>query len=155
MLASILDRYTKLPVAYGQHGETILPGRVYLAEPDRHMEITRPGKVHISDGPKVMHSRPSVDRLFITAAETYGSRVVSVILSGGNADGTAGANAIHDVGGLNLVQDPEEAMAPGMPLNAIKHDHPAMQLKAHDIAVELIRAVSPEGSASDYPKERN
>jgi two-component system chemotaxis response regulator CheB len=148
MLASILGRYTALPVAYAVDGEPILAARIYLAEPDRHLEVENPGVLRLTDGPKLNHSRPSVDRLFETAAAAFGNRVISVILSGGNADGTQGARVIYAMGGLTLVQDPEDAMAPGMPMSAIKYDHPVMALKAPDIAGQLIDLVSARCPAS-------
>jgi two-component system chemotaxis response regulator CheB len=141
-LASILDRYSTLPVAYGQEGENIQSGRVYLAPADKHMEIVAPGSIHLSDGPKVRYSRPAADRLFETAAEVFGDRVVSLILSGGDSDGTDGANAVIEAGGLSMVQQPEDALVPSMPINVIQKDHPGAVISKDDMASALIKAVS-------------
>ncbi|WP_296261309.1 MULTISPECIES: chemotaxis protein CheB [unclassified Pseudomonas] len=141
-LASILDRYSVLPVGYGQDGEAVRPGRVYLAPPDRHLEIAPTGLIHLSDGPKVRYARPAADRLFETAAQVFGSRVISVILSGGDCDGTYGANVVSVAGGLSLVQEPRDALVPSMPLHAIQNDHPAAVVNSTAIAKVLMQAVA-------------
>jgi hypothetical protein len=64
--------------------------------------------IRLNQGPKVHYTRPAADPLFISAAETHGKRVMGVVLSGGNSDGTAGLRAIAEHGGTALVQDPKE-----------------------------------------------
>src|SRR5262249_43936316 len=59
--------------------------------------------------------------LFRTAAEACGPRVIGVVLSGGQNDGTLGLAAVKKHGGLAIAQRPEDALAPGMPLSAIRH----------------------------------
>jgi two-component system chemotaxis response regulator CheB len=139
-LASILGAQCSLPVAYGIEGEAIRPGNVYLASPGTHLEVVARGNIHLSQGPKVNYSRPAADRLFQTAASVFGNRVISLILSGGDGDGTSGALAVTAAGGLNFVQDPDEAAVTGMPLHAIEKDHPSARIKSKDMASVLISA---------------
>lgn len=141
MMATILQQSSFMPVAYGEHGDAILPGRVYLAPPDKHLEVSASGLVFLSDGPKVNFSRPAVDRLFQTAAEVFGPRVISVILSGNGADGAHGAIAIGTAGGLNLVQDPNDANVASMPAEAIVKDDPDVLVNAEALATILVHAV--------------
>lgn len=148
-MASVLDRYSTLPVSYPKHGEVVEAGKVYLAPPDNHLEVVSPGLIYLSDGPKVRFSRPAADRLFVTAAEVYGSRVISLILSGGDCDGADGANAVVAAGGLSLVQEPDEAMVPSMPIHAIKTDHPSAAIKIKDMAAVLTRAIGSIQSVSN------
>ena len=68
----------------------------------------------------VSYSRPSIDVLFESAADAFRERVVGVLLTGANADGTAGLRRIRDFGGPTLVQDPETAERPEMPESAIR-----------------------------------
>jgi two-component system chemotaxis response regulator CheB len=140
-LASVLNRYSRLPVEYAREGEPVLPGRVYLAPADRHLEIISPGTVHLADGPKVHFSRPAADRLFITAAQVFGSRVISLVLSGGDSDGSDGAVVVKQAGGLSFVQHPEEAMMPSMPIQAMQKSGADLCLKAERMGDALVEEV--------------
>lgn len=124
LLASILGSHTVLPVAYGEESDTLKPGHVYIAPPGAHLIIRRTGLLGLDHGPKVRHSRPSVDRLFTSAAAVFGDRVVGVVLSGGDGDGTDGLIAIKGRGGVSVVQSPVDSPDPGMPTGAILHDSP-------------------------------
>lgn len=141
-LAAILGRYSALPVAYACEGEKIEHGRVYVAPADKHLEIIAPGLVHLDNGPKVRYSRPAADRLFTTAAEVFGPRVVGLILSGGDCDGTQGANAVAAAGGMCLVQEPQDAVVPSMPISVIQRDHPDAIVRTDDMAMALMKAVN-------------
>ncbi|MDR7035819.1 chemotaxis response regulator CheB [Methylobacterium sp. BE186] len=82
------------------------------------------GRVRLDQGPKVKHCRPAADPLFTSAAEAYGERVVGIVLSGWDSDGSEGLRAIKAHGGTTFVEHPDEAKVPGMPLSAIAADHP-------------------------------
>jgi len=73
-------------------------------------------------GPKEHFTRPAIDPLFRSAAATFGARVAGVLLTGGGRDGANGLITIKKAGGLSLVQDPDEADAPAMPMNALAQD---------------------------------
>ncbi|WP_341961816.1 chemotaxis protein CheB [Pseudomonas sp. RC10] len=140
-LADIIGRYTALPVEYAREGENIESGRIYVAPADRHLEIAAPGLLHLSDGPKVRYSRPAADRLFTTAAEVFGPRVICVVLSGGDCDGVQGANAVAAAGGKCLVQEPQDAVVASMPISVIQRDHPDAIVSKDNMAVALASAV--------------
>ncbi len=86
--------------------------------------LLEPSHIRLSRGAKVHFTRPAVDPLFESAARAFGSRVVGVVLSGGDGDGAAELRTIKEHGGLALVQDPEEAVMPSMPHSAIASAHP-------------------------------
>jgi two-component system chemotaxis response regulator CheB len=119
-LPRILSRAGPLPAHHPRDGEPIEPGRIYVAPPDCHLQISD-GCVRLTRGPKENGHRPALDPLFRTAALSYGRRVLGVILSGNLNDGTAGLLRIKQLGGVAMVQDPETALYQGMPRSALEH----------------------------------
>jgi len=140
-LHRILGRRTKLPVIQPDEGQPGVPGTVFVAPPDRHLVLAG-GAVCLAGGPKENGHRPSIDTLFRSAAATYEDRVAGVVLSGTSDDGTAGLRAIHAGGGVTIVQDPEEALFPGMPRNALAGDSPDYVLPLTAIAALLSELAS-------------
>ena len=124
LLPEVLARTSALPVRHAQDREPIGPGRILLAPPDRHMLVAIAAghaMVELTRGPRENHTRPAIDPLFRSAAAALGPQVAGVILSGYLDDGTAGLQAIKACGGMALVQDPGEAVAPSMPQSALRH----------------------------------
>jgi two-component system chemotaxis response regulator CheB len=139
-LPHILMHSGSLPAAHAVDGEPISSGRIYVAPPDRHLVI-EPGYVRVTRGPRENRARPAVNPLFRSAARVYGPRVVSVVLSGALDDGTAGAIAVKRQGGISVVQEPEDALFPGMPTSAIANDRPDHILPIAEIPPLLMRLV--------------
>jgi two-component system chemotaxis response regulator CheB len=133
ILPSILQQASRLPVLFVENGAAIQPGHIYVAPPDCHILLAG-NAMRLSHGPKVHHTRPAADPLFISAAKTHGKRVIGIVLSGGDGDGAAGLLAIKQHGGIVFVQDPAEALAPSMPHAAIAAVHPDAVLPVAEIA---------------------
>lgn len=120
ILPELLNGRGRLRARHPADGESLEPGTLYVAPPDRHMLFTR-DTVQLSRGPRENHARPALDPLFRSTALAWGRRAIGVVLTGELDDGTAGLAAIKDCGGTALVQDPATALAPGMPESALAH----------------------------------
>jgi two-component system chemotaxis response regulator CheB len=134
-LPLLLDR-PGLHAIFAEDETRIEPGYIYVAPPDHHMVLT-PGCIRLNRGAKVHFTRPAADPLFVSAAETYGERVVGIVLSGGLRDGAAGLLAIKEHGGVTIVQHPDEAAYASMPHAAIVTAHPNACLLVKEIAGRL------------------
>jgi two-component system chemotaxis response regulator CheB len=96
-------------------------GTIYFAPANYHLLVEPDRTLSLSTEARVNYSRPSIDVLFESAADTYMDRLVGIILTGANPDGTNGAARIKELGGLIIAQDPETAEAKAMPMSVIKH----------------------------------
>jgi len=119
-LPALLNAAGPLPAKHAEDGETILPGHIYVAPPDRHM-IVADGRLRLLRGPKENCARPAIDPLFRSVAESYGSHAVGVILTGKLNDGALGLFEIKRRGGVAIGQDPNDAAYPEMPRSAAEH----------------------------------
>jgi len=123
VLPRILTRAGKLPARHPADGEPLARGVIMVAPPNRHL-IVADRHIRLLSGPRENWHRPSADVLLRSVAAVFGDRAAGVVLSGTRDDGAAGLRAIAAVSGLTLVQDPEEASFPGMPLAAIAEASP-------------------------------
>jgi two-component system chemotaxis response regulator CheB len=114
IFVSRIQKYTSLKCKVAQH-ETIQAGILYVAPPNVHL-LVKENKIVIGHGPIENRFRPSIDVLFRSAAVAFRERVIGIILSGLLNDGTSGMSIIKQAGGYCIVQDPNEAEYPDMPL---------------------------------------
>jgi two-component system, chemotaxis family, protein-glutamate methylesterase/glutaminase len=120
VLPSLLSRQGPLPAAHAVDGQALVPGQITIAPPDHHMLVER-DVVRLTRGPKEHHARPAIDPLFRSAALAWGPAAIGVVLTGLLDDGTPGLQAIKQAGGTVVVQDPQDAESPSMPMNALRH----------------------------------
>jgi two-component system, chemotaxis family, protein-glutamate methylesterase/glutaminase len=145
-LAFILSRVGHLKVIQPKDGEEIKPGMIYVAANDHHLLLEN-SKVIVKKGPKENRFRPSIDALFRSAAYVYGSRVIGIVLSGLLNDGTSGLWSIKRLGGITIIQEPEDAEYPQMPQNVLEYvevDYTLPVAQMGELVVKLNRETSPK-----------
>jgi two-component system, chemotaxis family, protein-glutamate methylesterase/glutaminase len=136
-LEAVLRRASRLAVVDAEDGAPLTEGQALLAPARLHL-LVREGHVVLAPSAKINRVRPAVDPLFRSAARWYGPRVIGVVLSGSLDDGAAGLAAIQARGGACLVQDPDEAMFPSMPLAAAAAAPEAKVLPVAELAIAIV-----------------
>lgn len=137
LLPELLQDATELKVCEMDDKDPLMPGTVHLAPANYHALIDS-GSISLTVEDPVRFSRPSIDVLFMSAADTYRSGTIGVVLTGANEDGSRGLQHIVKRGGRALVQDPKTAEIPIMPVAAIKAVPSAEVLALDAIAPRLI-----------------
>ena len=118
-LITYFNGLSNLTVKEAKDKEKAVPGNIYFAPPDYHMLIEESETFSITLDEKVNYSRPSIDVLFESAADVYKDRLIGIILTGANSDGTEGIRRIKQSGGYTIAQNPEESEFIVMPKSAI------------------------------------
>jgi two-component system, chemotaxis family, protein-glutamate methylesterase/glutaminase len=139
-MPEILARAGPLPVVHPDSGARIEPGCIYFAPPGRHMLI-HDDHILLRRGPRENLFRPAVDPLFRSAACSFGARTIGAILTGSLSDGVSGLHAVKRCGGVAIVQDPEDALVPDMPSNALDYvevDHCVTLAEMGALLVKLV-----------------
>jgi len=114
-LADRLDSSSQLSVREAAQGDQLAAGLALVAPGNSHLRISPSGSVELDDGPRVHGVRPSVDVTLTSVVERFGKLGLTVILTGMGHDGTAGAVALHDAGGVVLAEDESTCVVWGMP----------------------------------------
>jgi two-component system chemotaxis response regulator CheB len=120
--AARLNKLCAPNVSEAVEGAVIMPGHIYLAPGDAHLEITglTQPRVHLSQAERVNGHRPSVDVMFAAVLKTYGRRCLGVILTGLGRDGASGLLALREAGAETIGQDEASAVVYGMPKAAFE-----------------------------------
>lgn len=133
-LITHLQRLCAMKVEEAKQRDKIKAGRIYIAPAKYHLLVEREHIFSLSLEPPVNYSIPSIDVLFNSASRCYKNKLIGLILTGANHDGSLGLKTIHDNGGLTLVQSPETAEVATMPLAAISKHKVDHVLTLSDIA---------------------
>jgi two-component system chemotaxis response regulator CheB len=136
-LKDILDAETPFTVVEPEDKDEIKKGHIYLAPQNYHLLTESEGRFSLEYSEPVAYSRPSIDVTMETAAWAFEERVIGIILSGANNDGTAGLKAILDAGGKAYIQAPETAQYDTMPADALASNPGASALSVEEIGAVL------------------
>lgn len=124
MYAQKLNEMCQLKVVEAKSGDIVEPGMVFLAPAGRHMRFVRNDDglvvVHLDTRPFDLPHRPSVDVLFQSAAETYGNRVMGVVMTGMGSDGKQGSAWIKSQGGFIITEAEQTCVVYGMPRSVVE-----------------------------------
>jgi two-component system chemotaxis response regulator CheB len=135
--AKSLDRICPLDVKEAEDNDLILPGKILIAQGNKHMEVEKKGinaVVRLSDAPHVSGHRPSADVLFASVAMAYQNHVLGVIMTGMGRDGAQHLGTIYREGGMTLGQDEASAVVYGMPRVAYELGHVMEQVSLPKMA---------------------
>jgi two-component system chemotaxis response regulator CheB len=135
----LLNDQNNLSIKEADEKENIEYGKVYIAPPNYHLMIEKDKTFSLTIDERVNFARPSIDVLFESAAEAYKDKLIGVVLTGSNNDGTNGIKRIQECGGLTIIQDPETAESSYMPASAIAVIKPDYILSLEDIIQLLIK----------------
>lgn len=123
-LAHVLQSDSVVEVREVVDKQPLAAGKVYIAPSGYHVLVDGESLALSTEGP-ISWARPSIDVLFESAAESYGNRLIAVVLTGAGKDGPQGASAVRRGGGTLVVQDPataENRTLPDAVLAAVKAD---------------------------------
>ena len=138
-LAVSLGRFTRVPIVEVVKSQRLQHGTIFVPPPGRSL-IFRDQTIAVATTQRPPGAVTTINRSFVSAAKAHGQRVIGVVLSGLLRDGTDGLRAVHEAGGLTVVQDPSEAEYPDMPASAMKDLPVTFCLQLSDIgpALELL-----------------
>lgn len=138
LLVRLLQDTTELNVCEIEDKDVLYAGTVHIAPADYHVLIEA-GYLSLTVEEPVRFSRPSIDVMFTSAADTYGSSAIGVVLTGANEDGAGGLARIVRAGGRGLIQDPKTAEIPIMPAAAVRAVPTAEVVPLDKLAPRLIQ----------------
>jgi len=146
-LAQILSHRTALPIKQAEEADTLRPGAVYIAPPNKHLLVNVGGTLVLSETARVHFCRPAANNLFESVAKSFKTRAIAVVLTGLDSDGATGVQAIKQMGGIVIAQDEATSRAFSMPSAAINTGSVDFVLPLTEIAPTLVSLVAPEKAA--------
>jgi two-component system, chemotaxis family, protein-glutamate methylesterase/glutaminase len=136
-----IQKHTRISCKVAVNKAFIQSGNIYLAPADHHLLISG-NYMLVTQGPRENQFRPAIDPLFRSAAASYSSSVIGIVLSGMLHDGTVGMDAVKRSGGISIIQHPEDAPYPDMPLSVLKNvevDHAVPVAEMGELVMRLLQ----------------
>ena len=139
--ADRLNLNSKLKVVEAQNGDCVEKNVVYIAPGGFHMEVGSDKRIHLNTDPTLWGVRPAVDKLFISATKVYGSKLLSVILTGMGRDGADGTVAVKENGGTTMAEHASTCIIYGMPKAAFESGKVDDVVLLDNMAQEITKVV--------------
>jgi len=155
LFARRLDETCSIRVKEAQSGDLLTAGRVLICPGNRHMKVKRLplGNIAVlNDEAPVNGHRPSVDVLFRSVAEEFGSQSIGLLMTGMGEDGASGLGAIRAAGGFTMAQTQESCVVFGMPKAAIERGYAMRVVSLQDLPNALAAQCTPGGRDSEGRK---
>lgn len=140
ILAEIIGRYTTMLVVEVEDGMVVRPNCVYIIPPNHNMALIN-GSLQLLDPFEPRGQRLPIDFFFHSLAQDQRERSIGIILSGTGSDGTKGAIAIKEQGGMVMAQSLRSAQFDGMPSSAIATGLVDYELPPQEMAATLMKYV--------------
>ena len=144
-LARRLDARSEMTVGEAEDGAPLRAHGALVAPAGQHLRVlptVEGARLVLDRGPAVWGVRPAADLLLASVAATFGARAVGVVLTGMGRDGAEGLRQLRAAGGVGLVQDPREAVLPGMPDAALRHAGADAVLPLAALPAAVVQAVA-------------
>jgi len=140
-LAKRLDSLSILDVKEAEHGEPLLSGHIYIAPGNMHLKVSRVRdtiQTLLTTKPDNVLHKPSVDILFKSVVDTYGSNTLGIILTGMGSDGLKGARAVRQSDGSVFAQNEQTCVVYGMPKSVVENDLADKIVPIQNMAAEIV-----------------
>lgn len=147
--AERLNGICRVNVHEAKDGERLLPGNVYIAPGDKHLEVVRHGadyRIRLDDGPLVSGHKPAVDVMFASLAKVAGNNTIATVLTGMGKDGAKGLLALKESGAITMAQDEASCVVYGMPKAAVEIGATSNIFPLEKMSLALSKAVEKKGN---------
>jgi len=154
LLHEVVSRYTTIPVKVIEDGQKLERNTVYVM-PENAVVTTDGDILQLREPNPARRERKPIDIFFASLAEAKGEYAVGIILSGGDGDGTLGAKAIKERGGLTVAQraDSYGPKHPEMPESALATGMIDLELPVHEMGTKLVTFVQSFGMLDELTRD--
>lgn len=143
-LVEVFSHHLTPQVRFAEDKTYVVADTVYFASPGYHLSIEKGRWFSFSREEPRYFSRPAIDFLLASAADAYGSALLGILMTGANEDGAEGLAAVARVGGITVVQNPDEAEFATMPLAALSLLKPDGILSLQQMRTLIYRLETPD-----------
>ncbi len=145
LYAEKLNELCELTVKEAADGDVLRPGLVLVAAAGRHLVFRRTASHDVvaqtTLQPLDKIHRPSADVLFRSAAETFGDRVLAVVMTGMGDDGKEGSAWVKAKGGRVIAEAEKSCVIYGMPRSVVEAGLSDAIVLLDDMAQTITRGV--------------